>query len=95
MRDDLPHDRHITYQLQYRTCGKSACRVCSAGGAHGPYWYAYWREHKGMRSAYLGKVAPPPCACPRCTAGLGSAIFLQSNQQIRLLRSEEEKASKL
>jgi hypothetical protein len=67
MRNDLPQGCHITYQLQYRTCGKDACGVCRKGGAHGPYWYAYWREQKCMRSAYVGKVAPPPCRCPRCT----------------------------
>jgi hypothetical protein len=95
MKDDLPRGCHITYQLQYRTCGKDACSVCRAGGAHGPYWYAYWREQTGMRSAYVGKVAPPPCVCPRCSATLGSALLTQRNERIRLSLSEEEKASEL
>lgn len=51
----LPDDRHITYQEQYRKCGKAKCS-CRTGRKHGPYLYAYWREGPRMRSAYLGKV---------------------------------------
>ncbi len=51
----LPGDRHITYQLQYRKCGKPTCRTCREGQGHGPYWYAFWREGSRLRSGYIGK----------------------------------------
>jgi hypothetical protein len=54
----LPNDQHITYQLQYRKCGKSSCKTCRDGKGHGPYWYAYWREGARLRSGYIGKTAP-------------------------------------
>ena len=54
----LPTDRHITYLLQYRTCGKARCSTCERGPGHGPYWYAYWREQHRVRSGYVGKVLP-------------------------------------
>lgn len=55
----LPSDQHITYQHQYRKCGKASCRTCREGQGHGPYWYAYWREGSRLRSGYVGKVQPP------------------------------------
>lgn len=53
-------DTHITYQLQYRKCGKATCSTCcdGHGHGHGPYWYAYWREGTRLRSGYIGKVKP-------------------------------------
>lgn len=54
----LPSDQHITYQLQYRKCGKPTCSTCRQGQGHGPYWYAYWREGSRLRSGYIGKVPP-------------------------------------
>lgn len=54
----LPSNQHITYQLQYRKCGKAACSTCRDGQGHGPYWYAYWREGSRLRSGYIGKVPP-------------------------------------
>ena len=54
----LPTNQHITYQLQYRKCGKAACGTCRDGHGHGPYWYAYWREGSRLRSGYIGKVQP-------------------------------------
>jgi len=54
----LPKDQHITYQLQYRKCGKSSCKTCREGKGHGPYWYAYWREGSRLRSGYVGKTPP-------------------------------------
>jgi len=51
----LPGDQHITYQLQFRKCGKRTCRTCSEGQGHGPYWYAYWREGSRLKSGYIGK----------------------------------------
>ncbi len=56
-RRHVPSDRHITYQKQYRTCGKATCTPCRTGRKHGPYLYAYWREGAKMRSAYIGKIA--------------------------------------
>ncbi|QBD82143.1 hypothetical protein EPA93_41660 [Ktedonosporobacter rubrisoli] len=55
---DIPNDQHITYQLQYRKCGKASCSTCRNGQGHGPYWYAYWREGSRLRSGYVGKVHP-------------------------------------
>lgn len=54
----LPEDQHITYQLQYRKCGKTSCKTCRDGKGHGPYWYAYWREGSRLRSGYVGKKPP-------------------------------------
>ena len=54
----LPKDQHITYQLQYRKCGKPSCKTCREGKGHGPYWYAYWREGSRLRSGYVGKIPP-------------------------------------
>jgi hypothetical protein len=54
----LPTDQHITYQLQYRKCGKPTCGTCKSGVGHGPYWYAYWREGQKLRSGYIGKTQP-------------------------------------
>jgi hypothetical protein len=54
----LPADQHITYQLQYRKCGKPTCSTCKNGAGHGPYWYAYWREGSKLRSGYIGKTQP-------------------------------------
>ncbi len=66
----LPKDKHITYQLQYRKCGKPNCSTCRYGRGHGPYWYAYWHEDSRLRSRYIGKtlaqesVSDAPPAAP-------------------------------
>jgi len=54
-RIQVPYGRHVTYQKQYRTCGKAMC-ACRTGKKHGPYIYAFWREGIRLRSAYIGKV---------------------------------------
>lgn len=54
----LPTDQHITYQLQFRKCGKPSCSTCRDSQGHGPYWYAYWREGSRLRSGYIGKTPP-------------------------------------
>ena len=54
----IPTGQHITYQLQFRKCGKPRCGTCKHGAGHGPYWYAYWREGARLRSGYIGKVPP-------------------------------------
>lgn len=68
---NLPSNVHITYQLQYRKCGKPSCGTCKRGPGHGPYWYAYWREGAKLRSGYIGKVQPvgvSPAAIARAEA---------------------------
>ncbi len=49
-------DGKYFYQLEKTECGKKPCR-CHDGVEyrHGPYWYAYWREGKRIRSVYIGK----------------------------------------
>jgi hypothetical protein len=67
----LPTNQHITYQLQFRKCGKPSCGTCKRGLGHGPYWYAYWREGAKLRSGYIGKVRPndvPPAVVARAEA---------------------------
>ncbi|MBE3561346.1 MAG: hypothetical protein IMW89_19310 [Ktedonobacteraceae bacterium] len=54
----IPSNQHITYQLQFRKCGKTSCSTCRNGQGHGPYWYAYWREDSRLRSGYVGKQRP-------------------------------------
>lgn len=55
----LPKEnQHVTYQRQFRKCGKSSCSTCRNGSGHGPYWYAYWREGTRLRSGYVGKSNP-------------------------------------
>src|SRR6266568_909301 len=52
-------DGHITYQEQYRNCGRKSCSTCQKGLRHGPYWYAYWRGKDGkLHSHYVGKIKP-------------------------------------
>lgn len=53
-----PNNQHVTYQLQFRKCGKTSCSTCRDGQGHGPYWYAYWREGTRLRSGYVGKTNP-------------------------------------
>ncbi len=55
---EIPSNQHITYQLQYRKCGKASCSTCRKGQGHGPYWYAYWRVGTRLRSGYIGKIHP-------------------------------------
>jgi hypothetical protein len=55
MKLKIPSDQHITYQLQYRKCGKSSCSTCRNTQGHGPYWYAYWRQGSRLVSGYVGK----------------------------------------
>jgi hypothetical protein len=61
--DQLPEGRTVTFELQYRRCGKELCHCRGPEGMlHGPYWYGYWRERDGhggirVKSAYVGKPA--------------------------------------
>src|SRR3989440_8242054 len=72
---DIPRDQHITYQLQFRKCGKASCRTCRNGQGHGPYWYAYWREGSRLRSGYVGKVHPDEEAKAVLTAQLSDDLL--------------------
>lgn len=45
----------VTYRLETVRCGKQGCRSCP----HGPYWYAYFREGKRLKSRYIGRDLPP------------------------------------
>lgn len=44
----------VTFRQETVRCGKDGCTKCP----HGPYWYAYWREHGRTRSRYVGKQLP-------------------------------------
>ena len=44
----------VTYRLETVRCGKAGCTSCP----HGPYWYAYFREGKKLRSRYIGRDLP-------------------------------------
>lgn len=66
----LPADQHITYQLQFRKCGKASCRTCREGQGHGPYWYAYWREGSRLKSGYIGKESMNDSFKRACEPGL-------------------------
>ena len=80
----LPDDQHITYQLQYRKCGKSACGTCRKGQGHGPYWYAYWREGSRLRSGYIGKSHPGSAGLPTLDSNISAcsplALAVESKQ---------------
>ena len=47
-------DPSVTYRLETVKCGKPNCKTCP----HGPYWYAYYREGKKLRSRYIGPELP-------------------------------------
>jgi hypothetical protein len=47
-----------TLRLELVKCGKGACKRCAGGPAHGPYWYAYWKQDGRTRSRYIGKQLP-------------------------------------
>jgi len=76
----LPNDQHITYQFQYRKCGKASCSTCRDGQGHGPYWYAYWREGSRLLSGYIGKIPP---------STLTTAAF-HANIDANIIRAAEE-----
>lgn len=73
----LPTEVHITYQLQFRKCGKPSCGTCKRGPGHGPYWYAYWREGTKLRSGYIGKMQP---------VGVSATVLAKAEKRMALLR---------
>lgn len=48
------------YRLELVKCGKATCKKCTAGAAHGPYWYHYsYDSGRGrQRKTYIGKQRP-------------------------------------
>ncbi|MFL5662321.1 MAG: DUF6788 family protein [Ktedonobacteraceae bacterium] len=76
----LPSDQHITYQLQYRKCGKTSCGTCRDGQGHGPYWYAYWREGSRLRSGYIGKVHPIAGTTTTISGNMNTVLPLSSDE---------------
>ncbi len=67
----IPTDRPVTYALQFRRCRRLGCGTCKrahGGHGHGPYWFAYWREGRTLRSGYVGKEQPPGEAAERARA---------------------------
>jgi hypothetical protein len=55
---EIPTDRSVTFQHQFRKCGKPSCGTCQRTKGHGPYWYAYWRIDSRLVSRYMGKNNP-------------------------------------
>ena len=47
-------DPEVSYRLESVRCGKPNCTSCP----HGPYWYAYFREGKRLKSRYIGRELP-------------------------------------
>jgi hypothetical protein len=44
--------RGATLRLEFVTCGRCPRQ-------HGPYWYAYWKDYRGVtRKQYIGKRLP-------------------------------------
>jgi hypothetical protein len=46
--------RGATFRRQEVRCGKGHCWCRWGGAAHGPYWYAFWKERRRTKSAYIG-----------------------------------------
>ncbi|HJT55102.1 MAG TPA: DUF6788 family protein [Ktedonobacteraceae bacterium] len=80
----LPENQHITYQLQYRKCGKTSCKTCRDGKGHGPYWYAYWREGSRLRSGYVGKK-PPAAITGAMNISTDASISSQNDETVPIL----------
>jgi hypothetical protein len=47
-----------TLRLEFVKYGKPACKRCAGRPAHGPYWYAYWKQDGRTPSRYIGKELP-------------------------------------
>ena len=47
-----------TLRLEFVRCGKSKCHCMKGSIGHGPYWYAYRHDKKGMHKRYVGKLKP-------------------------------------
>jgi hypothetical protein len=50
--------RGATLRLEFVNCGRCP-------NQHGPYWYAYWKDYRGVtRKLYLGKQLPDGVPIP-------------------------------
>lgn len=77
-----PDGAHITYQQQYRKCGKRFCGTCRTTPGHGPYWYGYWRAGGRLYSTYIGKERPAEMAAVSVAAGVAVGS-LRANNALR------------
>jgi len=68
----LPLPKTATYRQEHVRCGKAACTRCRTGPGHGPYYYAYWREHGQLHKRYLGKTLPEKGVLPALERDRGS-----------------------
>jgi hypothetical protein len=48
----------LLYRQEWVKCGRPACKSCSKGQGHGPYWYAYFTKDGKKRKKYIGKERP-------------------------------------
>jgi hypothetical protein len=44
--------KNATIRKEYVNCKKP---ICYRGAAHGPYYYAYWKEGKKIKKKYIGQ----------------------------------------
>jgi hypothetical protein len=44
----------VSFHLEYRKCRPGKCATCDAGGRHGPYWYAVFRDGERICKRYCG-----------------------------------------
>lgn len=70
----------VSFLQKHVCCRRAKCRVCRGKAyAHGPYWYASWRDEKGKtKTTYVGKSLPDSvrqgrqstgCDCKACKRG--------------------------
>jgi hypothetical protein len=48
--DNLEIPPNATIRQEYVKCGNPGCQ-----NSHGPYFYAYWKQHKKLKKRYVGK----------------------------------------
>lgn len=81
----LPVGKTVTYQLEYRKCGKASCKKCKQERGHGPYWYAKWREDGRVKSKYMGKTPPAGVEVQQERAETSAASAPHNEQQEEVL----------
>jgi hypothetical protein len=55
MPETLPKTLPGAVCVQWRRCGRPACR-CASGRPHGPYYYRFWREGGKLKKAYVRRA---------------------------------------
>lgn len=79
--------------VQWKRCGKSACR-CAAGKPHGPYFYRFYREEGLLRKAYVRKAdldrVRLQCLARRQERGRRKAAMIELRELIALTRELEQ-----